>query len=217
MTVLAEVGVAMMEGARKYGKHNYRIKGVRASVYFDALFRHMAKWWEGEDIDADSGLSHVTKAIATLFVLRDAMIQGMLNDDRPPKAPEGFFKDLEAQCKAVIAKYPGCVPAFTEEGLNKPIDFVPVPDSEIILDEKPIRCVCGFKLVDGVCTIPFPIHRAAVVEKLEAEKLKKLCPDCGTTYIHGDRHACFKLAVPASDIPNYCPHCGRNADDCSCI
>ena len=35
MTVMAEVGVAMMEGARKYGRHNYRVSGVRASVYVD--------------------------------------------------------------------------------------------------------------------------------------------------------------------------------------
>jgi hypothetical protein len=133
--VLAEVGVAMMEGARKYGRHNYRILGVRASTYIDALFRHVGKWWEGEDIDPDSSLSHITKAIATLFVLRDAMIQNMLNDDRPPKTPAGFFTDLEKVCKAVIAKYPDAKEAFTEIG-RKDED---VPDSEIILEELPVK------------------------------------------------------------------------------
>lgn len=112
--VIAEVGVAMMEGARKYGRHNYRTIGVRASIYFDAAFRHLGKFWEGEDIDPDSGISHVTKAITSLVVLRDAMIQGKLTDDRPPKSPPGFFAELEAQCKAVIAKYPDCKEAFTE-------------------------------------------------------------------------------------------------------
>lgn len=34
--VMAEVGVAMLEGAAKYGRHNYRAVGVRASVYYDA-------------------------------------------------------------------------------------------------------------------------------------------------------------------------------------
>jgi hypothetical protein len=86
MTVLAELGVAMFEGARKYGKHNYRVAGVRASVYVDAAFGHVMQWWEGEDLDPDSGLSHITKAIASLTVLRDAMIQRKLVDDRPPKA-----------------------------------------------------------------------------------------------------------------------------------
>ena len=73
--VMIEVGLAMMEGARKYGRHNYRAIGIRASVYFDASMRHLLSWWEGEDIDPDSGLSHITKAISSLMVLRDAMIQ----------------------------------------------------------------------------------------------------------------------------------------------
>ena len=46
--VIAELGLAMMEGARKYGRHNYRAVGVRASVYYDAMMRHMMAFWEGE-------------------------------------------------------------------------------------------------------------------------------------------------------------------------
>ncbi|MCP4993153.1 MAG: hypothetical protein GY934_05115, partial [Gammaproteobacteria bacterium] len=62
---VAEVGLAMTEGARKYGRHNYRVSGVRASVYYDALYRHLVlQWWQGEDIDADSGICHITKATA---------------------------------------------------------------------------------------------------------------------------------------------------------
>ena len=53
--VILETGLALLEGARKYGRHNYRIMGVRASVYYDAVVgRHLAQWWEGEDIDKDS-------------------------------------------------------------------------------------------------------------------------------------------------------------------
>lgn len=84
--VLAEVGVGMLEGALKYGRHNYRGVGVRASVYYDATIRHLFSWWEGEDIDPDSQLSHVTKAICSLVVLRDAMIQDKCEDDRPPRS-----------------------------------------------------------------------------------------------------------------------------------
>lgn len=85
--VLAELAVAMLEGALKYRRHNYRIAGVRASVYYDAAMRHLMAWWEGEDEDPDSNLSHVTKAIASLVVLRDAMLCHQLNDDRPPSSP----------------------------------------------------------------------------------------------------------------------------------
>lgn len=83
--VLCGVALAMLEGAAKYGRHNYRAAGVRASVYFDACVgRHLTSWWEGEDIDPDSGRHHIDKAIAGLMVLRDSQLQGNFNDDRPP-------------------------------------------------------------------------------------------------------------------------------------
>jgi hypothetical protein len=115
--VIAEVGVAMYEGARKYGRHNYRVIGVRASVYYDAVVaRHLADWWEGEDIDEDSGLHHVTKAIAGLVVLRDAMIQNKFIDDRPPASPKGWLAPLNAKIKALTAKYPVAAECYTEVG-----------------------------------------------------------------------------------------------------
>jgi hypothetical protein len=102
--VLVEVGVAMLEGAAKYGRHNYRAIGVSASVYYDATMRHLMGWWEGEDLDPDSGLSHVTKAIASLVVLRDAMIQGKFSDDRPPRSVP-FYPSLNAGAAAIIDRY----------------------------------------------------------------------------------------------------------------
>lgn len=102
--VLMEVGVAMLEGASKYGRHNYRAAGVRASVYYDALMRHAMAWWEGEDLDPDSGMSHVTKAIATLVVLRDAMLQGKFTDDRPPRSAP-FLPALNDTAAALLVKH----------------------------------------------------------------------------------------------------------------
>lgn len=111
--VIAEVAVGLLEGARKYGRHNYRIAGVRASVYVDATTRHLAQWWEGEDLDPDSGLSHVTKAIASLLVLRDSMLAGNWVDDRPPRCAPEWITDCNAKAKAVVEKYPDAVPAHT--------------------------------------------------------------------------------------------------------
>lgn len=102
--VLAEVGVAMLEGACKYGRSNFRIVGVRASVYYDATMRHLMAWWEGEDTDPDSGMSHVTKAITSLVVLRDAMIQDMCTDDRPPRSAE-FYARLNTLAAEVLARH----------------------------------------------------------------------------------------------------------------
>ena len=106
MPVLVEVGLAMFEGASKYGRHNYRATPIRASVYFDALMRHAIAWWEGEDIDADSTLSHVTKAITTLVVLRDAMIQGKLVDDRPPPS-KPFMEAANRRAGFIAQDYGG--------------------------------------------------------------------------------------------------------------
>lgn len=102
--VLAEIGVAMLEGACKYGRHNYRAVGVRASVYYDALMRHIMAWWEGQDTDPDSGMPHIVKAVTTLVVLRDAQIQGMVEDDRPPSSPE-FYTELNKLAAQIIERH----------------------------------------------------------------------------------------------------------------
>jgi hypothetical protein len=102
--VLAEIGVAMLEGASKYGRHNYRAAGVRASVYYDGAMRHLMAWWEGEDIDPDSGLSHITKLVACMVVLRDAMHQGMVADDRPPRSAS-FYPELNAASAAILDRH----------------------------------------------------------------------------------------------------------------
>lgn len=104
--VIAEVGIGMLEGALKYGRHNYRVMGVRGSVYFDAAMRHLTAWWEGEDIDPDSELSHITKAICSLVVLRDAMIRANWADDRPPPSLPGWLDGLNGKVVKLLAKYP---------------------------------------------------------------------------------------------------------------
>jgi hypothetical protein len=117
---MAELGLAMLEGARKYGRHNYRVSGVRASVYRDATWRHLNKWWEGEDVDPDCGLNHITKAIASLMVLRDAMIFDNWTDDRPPAIPnsEEYWKTLDDLTARVIERTPDALPPWTESNKN---------------------------------------------------------------------------------------------------
>ena len=114
--VLAECGVALLEGAIKYGRHNYREIGVRASVYYDAtVARHLAAWWEGEDTDPDSGISHITKAIASLMVLRDAQIRGKMVDDRP-LGTKGFLAALNKKVEELMDRYPEAKEAFVANG-----------------------------------------------------------------------------------------------------
>lgn len=114
--VVAELGLAMLEGARKYGRHNYRVSGVRASVYWDALFRHLMAWWDfGQNDDPDSGLPHIVKAMACLCVLRDAQHLDNWVDDRPPPLPIELLKKFNEVAGQIIDKYPDAKEPFTHE------------------------------------------------------------------------------------------------------
>ena len=87
-TAIAAGSLAFLEGALKYGQANWRVSGIRASVYRHALDRHLLAWWEGEDTDPDSGLPHLWKALACVAILIDADAAGTVTDDRP--APGGY-------------------------------------------------------------------------------------------------------------------------------
>jgi len=80
--------LGLLDGALKYGRSNFRVIGVRASIYYDAARRHLNAWFEGEDIDPDSGLPHLAHALATIAIVIDAQAAGKLNDDR--MTPGGY-------------------------------------------------------------------------------------------------------------------------------
>lgn len=107
--VLFEVGMGMFEGGWKYREANYRVIGVRASIYYDAAMRHLTAWWEGEDIDPASQIHHISKVISCLAVLRDCQMQAEngsgvdYKDDRPPKSVVPMAK-LETQFKAMLER-----------------------------------------------------------------------------------------------------------------
>ena len=132
---LWELGLAMLEGALKYGRHNYRGVGVRASVYYDAQNRHTDAWWEGEDIDPDSGLSHITKAIATLVVLRDAMIRGNFEDDRPPSSAPGWMSRFNDHAAMLLEKYKDRNPKHYTIADMMPEPLQPLDDVQRALDQ----------------------------------------------------------------------------------
>lgn len=100
--------LGLLDGALKYGRANWRDAGVRASIYYDALRRHLAKQFEGQEIDTDSGLPHDSHMLACLAIIVDAKAAGKYIDDRQYRG-EGFIKLLEdmtphvARLKAVHA------------------------------------------------------------------------------------------------------------------
>ena len=89
----AYMALAFCEGATKYGAFNWRIAGVRASIYMSACRRHMAKYWNGEWADPKTGVPHLASAMACMAIILDAGIANKLTDDRPPEAPMGELID----------------------------------------------------------------------------------------------------------------------------
>ena len=85
--------LGLLEGALKYGRGNFRAKGIRYSIYLDALLRHVFALWECEDFDPDSGLPHESHALACLAIIVDAKAANNLTDDRAFKG--GYRKLVE--------------------------------------------------------------------------------------------------------------------------
>lgn len=81
-TASALGSLALLDGALKYGRSNFRAVGVRASIYYDAARRHLAAWFEGEDTDPDSGLPQLSHVLACVAILVEAQAAGNMQDDR---------------------------------------------------------------------------------------------------------------------------------------
>lgn len=90
-TIMGAMG--LLDGALKYGRSNWRVAGVRGSIYYDALRRHANALFEGEDIDPDSGLPHEAHALACLAIIVDAKAAGKYVDDR--MYPGGYRELLD--------------------------------------------------------------------------------------------------------------------------
>lgn len=81
VTATATGCIAMLNGALKYGRANWRKVPVKASIYADACHRHLAAWFEGRNED-EEGVPHLSSALACLAIIVDAQAAGTLIDDR---------------------------------------------------------------------------------------------------------------------------------------
>jgi hypothetical protein len=90
VTKLPAVGIlhgsmGMMYGASQYDPFNWRGNAVVASIYIDAMIRHLLAWFDQkEEIADDSGVTHLGHVIANAAIILDAQATGNLIDDRPP-------------------------------------------------------------------------------------------------------------------------------------
>ena len=81
--VLLGVGDIMEVGKAKYGNTGNWTKGIKYSRVYASVMRHMLKWYSGEDLDPESGQSHLHHAIANIMFLSFYDFRGMNHlDDR---------------------------------------------------------------------------------------------------------------------------------------
>lgn len=88
-SALVNVSMVMKLGAQKYGAYNWRQSNVAATVYASAAERHLRSWLDGEDLDPESGQSHLAHMVACGLIVLDAINIDALIDDRPAPAPTG--------------------------------------------------------------------------------------------------------------------------------
>lgn len=85
--------LALLDGALKYGRSNWRVAGVRLSIYVDAIQRHTNALFEDEWIDPDSGVPHVSHILACAAIIADAEAAGKLEHDE--QFPGGYREMIE--------------------------------------------------------------------------------------------------------------------------
>ena len=77
---LWEVGRVGTFGCTKYGEGNWQYLENGIDRYKDALFRHLFQYMQGEEIDKESGIKHLSHALWNLsavleFTLRQEKIE----------------------------------------------------------------------------------------------------------------------------------------------
>lgn len=97
----AHWALGQFAGLCKYGAWNWRVAGVRASVYLSAMGRHIDAYTNGERLDPTDGTHHLGNVMACCAILLEAEAIGKLTDDRPPRAD---IREAYAEVQAGMAK-----------------------------------------------------------------------------------------------------------------
>ena len=67
---LYETAHVLALGAAKYGVYNWReSESVEIQTYTAAMMRHILQYTDGEDVDEESGRSHLAHVMATCSIL----------------------------------------------------------------------------------------------------------------------------------------------------
>jgi hypothetical protein len=78
---ITELAKLMTMGAKKYDDRNWE-KGMRWGRTFAALNRHLWKFWNGQEIDPETGVHHMVAVIWNAVALYTFVARGIGEDDR---------------------------------------------------------------------------------------------------------------------------------------
>ena len=79
---LLETCEVLTYGAKKYEPRNWE-KGFEWSRAYGAALRHLFAFWQGEDLDPETGISHLAHAACEVAFLQSFHIREIGKDDRP--------------------------------------------------------------------------------------------------------------------------------------
>lgn len=94
---LTEIAEHYGRGSQKYADNNWR-KGYKWSLSYDALCRHLAQFWDGEDYDEETGSKHIIAVAWHAIALSVFMDEQRDKDDR-------FQSPNEACAKPTVTIY----------------------------------------------------------------------------------------------------------------
>lgn len=84
---LHEISRVLSFGAEKYSARNWE-HGITYGRVFAALMRHLWAWWKGENLDPETGITHLAHAGCCLMFLLTYEARKMEKwDDRPTIKP----------------------------------------------------------------------------------------------------------------------------------
>ena len=98
LTALEQEAQAFAFGAKKYDRHNFK-NGMAWSRLLDAALRHINQFADGQDVDIESGLSHLAHSRACLSMLMYLVDKNKGTDDRYKEPdPEPTTEEILDQC-----------------------------------------------------------------------------------------------------------------------
>lgn len=178
-----QMSLAFLEGALKYGKYNWRVAGVRVSIYLDAIRRHLGKFEDGEWNDPQTTIMHLGYIMACCAIMIDSKHVGNLVDDRPPSAPTAELIDAtQATIKHLKELFKDHNPhqcVITDS--PPPVDggVTSMPSGSIVSTGNFTRCA-----VCGRAAIGFDLRLAPGYQAVCEEHRPLYCTGCGTSGHH---------------------------------